>query len=93
MLGPDTPERSTLHILNHCTPHGGLADADFARALGKAPDAIIPYDREMAEAATLGIKAMQKCAAFQRGLSGIVRDFTGEPVEKKGSLFSRMFSS
>ncbi|MGO9869448.1 MAG: response regulator receiver protein [Rhodomicrobium sp.] len=93
LLGPDTPERSTLHILNHCTPHGGLADADFARALGKAPDAIIPYDREMAEAATLGIKAMQKCAAFQRGLSGIVRDFTGEPVEKKGSLFSRMFSS
>ncbi len=91
-IGPDTPERSTLHILNRCAPHGGLNHADFARALGKTPNAIIPYDREIAEAATLGIKAMQKCAAFQRGLSGIVRDFTGEPLEKKGSLLSRVFS-
>ncbi len=89
-IGPNTPERSTLHVLNHCTPHGGLSHADFARALGKTPDAIIPYDREIAEAATLGIKAMQKCAAFQRGLSGIVRDFTGEPLENKRSLLSRM---
>jgi len=90
-IGPDTAERRTLHVLNHSAQHGGLSHADFARALGKAPDAIIPYDREIAEAAMLGIKAMQKCTAFQRGLSRIVRDFTGEPLEEKVSLLSRIF--
>jgi len=91
IIGPNTAERHTLHVLNRPIAHGGLSQDDFARASGKAPDAVIPYDREIAGASTLGIKAMQKCASFQRGLSRIVRDLTGEAVEKPETLLGRIF--
>jgi pilus assembly protein CpaE len=91
ILGPNTPERHTVLVLNRPTAHGGLSLADFTRASGKAPDIVIPYDRELAEAATLGIKAMQKCKTFQRNLSQIVRDFTGEEAEVQRSFLSRVF--
>ncbi len=91
ILGPNTPERHTMLILNHPTAHGGLSLADFTRASGRPPDVNIPYDRELAEAAPLGIKAMQKCKAFHRSLSRIVRDFTGEETHEKHSFLSRIF--
>ena len=86
ILGANTPERHTMMVLNHPTAHGGLNLADFTRACGRAPDVNIPYDRELAEAAPLGIKAMQKCKAFHRGLSRIVRDFTGEETEEEAVI-------
>ncbi len=91
ILGPNTPERHTVLVLNRPTAHGGLSLADFTRASGRAPDVVIPYDRELAEAAPLGIKAMQKCKTFQRSLSKIVRDFTGEETEERQSFLSRIF--
>jgi pilus assembly protein CpaE len=91
ILGPNTPERNTVTVLNRTTAHGGLSLADFARASGITPDVNIPYDRELAEAGPLGIKAMQKCKAFQRALSRIVRDFTGEETVEEKSFLSRMF--
>jgi pilus assembly protein CpaE len=91
ILGPNTPERNTVTVLNHTTAHGGLSLNDFTRACGITPDVNIPYDRELAEAGPLGIKAMQKCKTFQRSLSRIVRDFTGEETEEHKSFFSRMF--
>ncbi|WP_088344427.1 MULTISPECIES: cellulose synthase operon protein YhjQ/BcsQ [Rhodomicrobium] len=90
-LGTDTPERSTLHILNHTTAHGGLAEIDFAKACGQAPDIVIPYDREIAETATYGIKAAQKSSVFKRGLAMMLCKVTGEPMEKSVSFFSRIF--
>lgn len=90
-LGPDSPERSTLHILNQTAAHGGLPDADFIKGCGGAPDIIIPYDREMAEASTYGIKAMQKCTVFKRGLMRLLQNLTGEPMDEQGSILSRIF--
>ena len=77
---------------NHPTAHEGLSLADFTRESGRPPDVNIPYDRELAEAAPLGIKAMQKCKAFHRSLSRIVRDFTGEETHEKHSFLSRILS-
>ena len=45
IIGPDTPERHTLHLVNHIAPHGGLKEADFARDAGRSPDITIPYSR------------------------------------------------
>jgi len=91
IIGTDTPERHILHIVNHVVPHGGLKEADFARALGRTPDIAIPYSREVAEAATLGIKAMQKAVSFKRSLAPLLREFTGEHQTKAGSFLSRIF--
>ncbi len=91
MIGPDTPDRHTLHIVNHTSPHGELKEADFVRASGRNPNVTIPYSRELAEAAQLGVKAMQKSAFFKRSLAPLLHEFTGEAQEKKGSVFSRFF--
>lgn len=93
MIGPDTPERHTLHIVNHVPPHGGLKEADFARASGRSPDITMAYSRELAEAAPLGIKAMQKGASFKRSLAPLLSEFTGETQAKKGSLLSKFFKA
>ena len=93
IIGPDTPERHTLHLVNHVAPHGGLKEADFMRAAGRSPDITIPYSREAADAAALGIKAMQKGASFKRSLAPLLREFTGETQIKAGSLLSRLLRS
>lgn len=89
-IGPDTPERRTLHVVNRPAPHGGLAPDEFARAFGKNADVVIPYSRELAEAAPFGIRAIEKCRSFQRSLAPIRRDFTGEPQEIPASLIGRL---
>ncbi len=89
IIGPDTSERHTLHVVNHVAPHGALKEANSARASGRAPDITISYSREIAEAAPLGIKAMQKAASFNRSLSPLLREFTGEAHKSAGSLLSR----
>ncbi len=90
-LGPNTPDRTTLHILNQTAAHGGLPAAEFARASGIGPDIMIPYDRDIAAATALGIKAMQKCVVFRRRLAPILRTLTGAPAAGPASLFRRVF--
>ncbi|MFZ1109121.1 MAG: AAA family ATPase [Rhodomicrobium sp.] len=90
IVGPDTPERHTVHIVNHVAPHGGLAGQDFAQAFGKPAEVVVPYSREIAEATPLGIQAMNKCRAFQKSLAPIRRNFTGEAQERADSLLGRL---
>jgi pilus assembly protein CpaE len=91
MIGPDTPERQTLHVVNHVTPHGALKEQEFLRVLGRPVDAVIPYCRELAEASSLGIAATMKCRSFLKSLAPIRRNFSGEAKETGGGLFSRLF--
>ncbi len=90
IIGPDTPERRTINVVTHVAPHGGLRQAEFARAAGKAPDVVIPYSREIAESAPLGIKAMARCASYKRSLSPLLREFTGEAQANTGSMLGRL---
>lgn len=90
-LGADMPERSTIHVLNHVTPHGGLSEEDFIKGCGRKPDYVIPYDSKMASASNLGIQAMQQCAAFNKNLTKILNHLTGDAVEASRPILSRIF--
>ena len=90
-IGPNTQERRTLQVLNHTNQHRGLTEAEFARACGKALDIIIPHDRELAASVNLGIRAMQKCSLFRTGVTHVLQEVTGEPMQKPASLFKRIF--
>ena len=90
-IGPNTQERRTLQVLNHTAAHGGLTEAEFGRAAGQAADIVIPFDKDLAVAANLGIPAMQKCAAFRTGIGHVLHQAAGEPVEKPASLLKRIF--
>jgi pilus assembly protein CpaE len=91
-IGPNSPERRTLHVLNMVGASGDLTETDFVRIAGQAPDVTIPFDRDIANASNLGIKALQKCAAFNTGVSQLLRDVAGEPAEKPRSFFDRFFA-
>lgn len=90
-LGTDTPDRSTLHILNHITPHTSLSEENFVKGCGKAPDIVIPYDSKMPTASSFGIEAMQQCTTFNRSLSKMLNHLTGSEVKESRSLLNRMF--
>jgi pilus assembly protein CpaE len=90
-IGPNTPERTTLHILNMYGADRALPDKEFARAVEHAPDVIIPYSPEIAAASILGVKATQKCASLNRGLNQLLRIVAGEPEAPPPSLFKRIF--
>jgi pilus assembly protein CpaE len=89
-IGPNTPERSTVHILNKNGNAGSLHFDDFVHAAGKAPDIVIPYHHEIGIASNLGLKGVQKEAMLRRTLSPLLRHLIGEPVEEPKSLWQRL---
>ena len=90
-IGPNTSERRILYVLNMSGADGALPEAEFVRAVGHPPDVVIPYDRGIAAASSLGARAAQKSSALNRGLSGLLRDLAGEPSEKPRSVLQRFF--
>ena len=90
-IGPNTPERRTVHVLNMGGADNSLPDAEFVRAVGQAPDVKIPYDRATAAASSLGVTATQKCAALNQGLASVLRDLAGEPAETPRTILKRIF--
>jgi len=63
----------------------------FARALGRAPDIIIPYQREIGLSSTLGVKDLPKDGALAHALAPVLRYIAGEEVvEEHHSLLSRL---
>jgi len=93
LLGANTAERNTVHVLNHPHAHGGLSVDEFTKVSGRAPDVVVPYDRDIAEAATLGIEAMRKCQSFKRRLGPVLESLTGvgSGQKSRGSLFGKLW--
>ncbi len=46
-IGPNTAERTLLHVLNKYGAHDSLPEAEFNRAAGSAPDIVFPYSRDV----------------------------------------------
>jgi pilus assembly protein CpaE len=90
-IGPNSPERRTMHVLNMSGADGALPEAEFVRAVGHPPDVVIPYDRAIAAASSLGAKAAQKSSALNRGVARMLRDLAGEATEKPQSVLHRIF--
>jgi pilus assembly protein CpaE len=90
-IGPNSPNRRTLHVLNMTGADGGLTEAEFIRVAGQPPDISIAYSRGIGIASKLGVKAMRKCAVLNVGVTQLLRDLAGEQAETPRSIFSRIF--
>lgn len=89
-LGPNSAERSTVHILNKAGAPGSLPIEEFNRGVGKPPDIIVPYDKDVAAATNLGVRRLEECHAFVRALGPVLRDISGEPTEDERTLLDRI---
>ena len=58
---------------------------------GQAPDVSIAYHRDLAEAASLGIRGTSNCAGFTRSLQNILRPLTGEHAEAPVPFYRRLW--
>ena len=82
---------SVLLLLNKAHAAGTLTDAGFENALGQKPDIIVPYQSQIAQAASLGQPAIAKSEGLRYGLTTLFRRFPGEGLAANGSLFRRVF--
>jgi pilus assembly protein CpaE len=90
-LAANSAERTTIHVLNKSTGHGGLPMEEFIRVAGKAPDVIMPYDRNIVLASTLGIKRYSTSEAISRAIGPVLKIIAGEAVEERRPFISRLF--
>ena len=90
-LGADSPERVVLHVLNKQGGDTALPEEAMLKALPKAPDAVIPYDRHIGSAAQLGVRAVQKLASVRHAMAELARHLTGEAPARKQQFWQRMF--
>jgi pilus assembly protein CpaE len=91
LIGPNTPDRTTIHILNQSKAPDSLSHAEFTRVTGVVPEVVVPYYREVQEASKLGIKGFQSCTGFQHALEPMIRELTGEVRDSTPSLLARLF--
>jgi pilus assembly protein CpaE len=89
LLGPNSPERTVMHILNKRGAPGALSLEDFTRGAGQPPDVIVPWSREIAIATNLGVKIKPDCPALDHALGPVFARVAGEGAEPGHKLFSK----
>jgi len=93
-FGPNSAERSTIHILNKSGAGESLSEEEFARAVGTPPDIVLPFLNEIAIASRLGVQGLEKCAPLQRALMPLYSQLSGEePVAPLKWRLSSLFRS
>ncbi len=80
-----------LSVLNRFDMKGGIERALIDRALGGAPDVLIPeLGKGMLEAINMGIPAIRRVPALKKYLAPLVREISGiEPPKVTTSWFTR----
>jgi pilus assembly protein CpaE len=74
-------------LLNRANRPGGLPRATIVKALGAAPDMVIPdLGKGMTQAVNLGIPALKHVSGLRRHLAPIVREIAGVAAQRKGWL-------
>lgn len=89
-LGPNTPERTILHVLNKAGTDGALPDEEMLRVI-PAPDVTVRFDRKVLNAAVLGTKAVQERPAIRDGMAALSLRLSGAAAEEDRPLWKRIF--
>jgi pilus assembly protein CpaE len=89
-IGPNTPERRLLHVLNKKNVVGALPQEEMLRVI-PPPDIAIDWDRQIIAAAALGTKTVQQCGAIRDGMAALSLRLSGVGDEPARSLWKRVF--
>jgi pilus assembly protein CpaE len=82
-----------ISVLNRSDMKGGIGRSLVEKALGGAPDVIIPeLGRGMLEAINTGVPAIKLVPALRRHLAPLVREIAGvKPSRQRSPWLRRMF--
>jgi pilus assembly protein CpaE len=89
-LGPNTPERALMHVLNKKNAESALPEQEMLRVI-PPPDVSIDWDSNIMSAASLGTKAVQGCRAIHDGMAALSRLISGGAAEEARPLWKRIF--
>ncbi len=89
LIGPNTPDRALLHVLNKKGAPGALPEEEMLR-VNPPPDISIEWDRDVMDASVLGAKAIQECSAIRDGMMDLSRLLSGTAIADP-SLWKRIF--
>ncbi len=93
-IGPNSAERTTIHIMNKSGSADSMSVEDFSKTAGFAPDIVIPHDRAIAVASRLGAKGLQNCVPLQRGLAPLFHQLSGDAaVTVKAPFWHALFGA
>lgn len=90
-IGPNTPERTVLHVLNKHGVDGELPDKERLRMIPE-PEVSIRWDRQIMGASTLGTKTVQASRAIREGMSSLSLQLSGGAAEEATTFWTRIFS-
>lgn len=89
-LAQNLPNRFVLHVMNMAGASHDLPVAEFTRAVGRAPDVIVPFDRDIPVAANSGTPAVNASRVFRSGLAPLFKHLAGEAAAAPRSLLDRL---
>ncbi len=90
LLGPNTPERNVLHVLNKKDTEGALPEEEMLRVI-PPPDIAIRFDRKILSASVLGTKSVQERSAIREGMAALALRLSGTAAEAERPLWKRIF--
>ncbi len=90
-LGPNTPDREVLQVLNKMGADGALPDKERLRVC-PAPEVSIRWDRQIMTASVLGTKTVQTCRAIRDGMGPLSLRLSGGAGKNRESLWTRIFT-
>lgn len=90
IIGANTPERTSLHVLNKDDAPGSLPEKQLLQIIPQ-PEISIRWDREIMMAASLGTQAVQKCAGMRGGMAALSRQLAGGALDEHRSVWKRIF--
>lgn len=88
-LGANTADRQTLHVVNKSGAHGSLPYDAFVKAVGRAPDVVIHYERDVGDASTLGTQGLTQ-GALTHAFAPLLKHIAGETIEEKPTLLRKL---
>ena len=89
-IGPNTPERRLLHILNKKNGPGALPEREMLRII-PPPDVSIQSDRQIVSTAALGTKIVQRRRAIRDGMTALSLLLSGAAADTPAPFWKRIF--
>ena len=90
MIGPNTPDREVLQVVNKSGAEGALPDKERLRVL-PPPDVSIRWEPQIMTASVLGTKTVKTSRAIRDGMAALSRQLSGGAGAERPSFWARVF--